>query len=512
MWWACYNSDMSLKSKVEKLPGYNSLVKPWHYLQAVRAGAKNGWPAKKLKVIAVTGTNGKTSTCFFIWKMLNTAGYRTGVMTTIGWGVEEIEPQIEHMTTESVGILNERMRKIQEAGAEYLVLETTSHALSQSRLLGVPVEIAVFTNLTPEHLDYHKTFWNYRAAKMKLFKKAKCGVINADDENAGYFVKAVKDYAHGDIITYGIEAGDLCATEVEILPTGVKYACGDIKIETQVPGKFNVYNSLAAVAVGQRLGLTDTEIERGIHALDDVEGRMTDVKCGQDFTVIVDYAHQPDALLKVFESLGVGTTGSSSTRTCAPLELQRAEASCNSNTPKSGLNLISVLEDPVVPYSNNSKNFQSDGVRKSISTESPRVISVHGGAGRRDHGTREPRGEILGRYSDVVIITEDDSRDEDPAEIAEMFAQGAEKAGKVRGKDLIIELDREKAIRRALMMAEKGDLVLILGKGHEKTILRNDGAHEFEDIKVAEKILKERLAKPTTKKGAEATDKTKGGK
>ena len=419
---------MSLKSEVEKMPGYNSLVKPWHYLQAVRAGMKNGWPAKKIKVIAVTGTNGKTSTCFFIWKMLNEAGHRTGVMTTIGWGVEEIEPQIEHMTTESVGILNERMRKIQETGAEYLVLETTSHALSQSRILGVPIEIAVFTNLTPEHLDYHKTFEKYRAAKLKLFKKARFGVINADDPSADWFSDAVRKYAHGDIKTYGIERGDLRATEVELLSTGVKYSCGDINIETQVPGRFNVYNSLAAVAVGQRVGLTDEEIERGVHALDNVEGRMTDVKCGQDFTVIVDYAHQPDALEKVFESLG---------------------------------------------------------------TVEGKVISVHGGAGRRDHGTREPRGEILGRYSDMVIITEDDSRDEDPAEIAEMFAKGAEKVGKVRGENLMIELDREKAIRKALMMARRGDLVLILGKGHEKTILRGDGPHEFEDIKVAEKILGE---------------------
>lgn len=482
---------MSLKSKVEKMPGYNSLVKPWHYLRALGAGVKNGWPAKKVKVIAVTGTNGKTSTCFFIWKMLNEAGYRTGVMTTVGWGVEKIEPQVEHMTTESVGILNARMRKIKEMGVEYLVLETTSHALSQSRLLGVPIEIAVFTNLTPEHLDYHKTFEKYRAAKLKLFRRTKFGVINADDESAEFFVETVRKYARGDIKTYGIRQGDLRAIEVELLPTGVKYACGDIKVETQVPGKFNVYNSLAAVAVGQKVGLSSEEIARGIHALDNVEGRMTDVKCGQDFTVIVDYAHQPDALEKVFESLGVGTTGSSSTRTCAPLELQQAKASCDSSTPKSGLNLISVLEDPVVPRSNNSKYLQGAELGGATITGRPRVISVHGGAGRRDHGTREPRGEILGRYSDVVIITEDDSRDEDPAEIAEMFAEGAEKAGKVRGEDLIVELDREEAIRQALMMAKKGDLVLILGKGHEKTILRGDGPHEFEDIKVAEKILRE---------------------
>ncbi len=158
-------------------------------------------------------------------------------------------------------------------------------------------------------------------------------MINADDPSADWFSDAVRKYAHGDIKTYGIERGDLRATEVELLSTGVKYSCGDIKIETQVPGRFNVYNSLAAVAVGQRVGLTDEEIERGVHALDNVEGRMTDVKCGQDFTVIVDYAHQPDALEKVFESLG---------------------------------------------------------------TVEGKVISVHGGAGRRDHGTREPRGRFWG--------------------------------------------------------------------------------------------------------------------
>ena len=155
---------------------------------------------------------------------------------------------------------------------------------------------------------------------------------------------------------------------------------------------------------------------------------MTRVQAVQDFEVIVDYAHQPDALEKVFSS-----------------------------------------------------------VKPAMKTG--KIITVHGGAGRRDHGTREPRGEILGRESDIVVITEDDSRDEDPAEIAEMFVRGAEKMGKIRDKDLFIELDRKKAIAKALAMAETGDLVLILGKGHEKTILRADGPHEFEDIKVVEESL-----------------------
>lgn len=469
---------MSLKNKVEKMPGYNSLVKPVHYLQAVRAAKKFKYPAKDLRVIAVTGTNGKTTTSWMIWKMLNESGRKCGLLTTVGWGgvglvdntsspasedvllthrsssmarsatpasldkvhseqdldARVLHQQLEHMTTERVEVLNERMAKIRDAGAEFLVLETTSHALSQSRIYGVPIEVAVFTNLTKEHLDYHRTFEGYRAAKLKLFKRVKCGVINADDENAKYFAEEVKN-SRGEIITYGIEQGDVRATEVKLETDGVEYSCGDIrdgkriKVRTRIPGRFNVYNSLAAVAVGMRIGLTDEEITRGIYALGSVEGRMTRVDAGQDFAVIVDYAHQPDALEKVFESVGHETGFSG------------------------------------------------------------RIISLHGGAGRRDHATREPRGEILGRCSDVVMITEDDSRDEDPAEIAQMFVGGAEKAGKKLGEDLFVELDRKKAIRMAINMARKGDLVLILGKGHEKTILRADGAHPFEDIKVVKEML-----------------------
>lgn len=453
---------MSLKTIVEKIPFYNDLVLPLHWGQAVAAGMKNGWPGKKMRVIAVTGTNGKTTTCFMIWKMLNEAGHRTGLLTTVAWGgvngdenditdagdkgmdAQRIHKQFEHMTTERVGVLNARMRAIAEAGAEFLVLETTSHALVQFRTLGVPIEVGVFTNITHEHLDYHKTFAKYRAAKMKLFKKAKYGVVNADDPNAEYFVGAMRgrghdsNYAAGDILTYGIEQGDLRATDVELMATGVKYACHDIngekadlEIETQIPGKFNVYNSLAAVGVGRRVGLMDSEIAQGIRSLTSVEGRMTRIREGQDFEVIVDYAHAPDALEKVFESVGHGVD------------------------------------------------------------KGRRIISVHGGAGRRDPSTRAIRGEILGRESDVVIITEDDSRDEDPKEIAAMFVEGAEKAGKKLGEDLFVELDREKAIAKAIEMAAAGDLVLILGKGHEKTILRADGPHEFEDIKVAQKILRE---------------------
>lgn len=461
-----------MKSLVEQVPFYNQVVKPWHLAQAVVASAKYDFPAKKLRVIGVTGTNGKTTTCFMIWKMLNEAGRKAGLLTTVAWGgvggdetdvVDEGEDarhlhrQFEHMTTERVEVLNQRMRAVADAKAEFLVLEVTSHALSQFRTWGVPVEIAVFTNLTHEHLDYHKTMERYRAAKLKLFKQAEYGVVNADDENVGYFETALGPRHYS---SYGIKNGQIRATGVKLAENGISYSCGDIsgsgdyssgdikelKIRTQIPGIFNVYNSLAAVAVGLKVGLTGKQIEQGIAALTVVEGRMTRIREGQDFEVIVDYAHAPDALEKVFRSVK---------------PVQRAEAARG---------------------------------RKASRQLGPgrRIIAVHGGAGRRDSSTRALRGEILGRESDVVIITEDDSRDEDPRKIAAQFVEGAEKAGKRMGEDLFVELDRRKAIEKAIKMARKGDLVLILGKGHEKTILRKEGAVAFEDIKVAREVLKKR--------------------
>lgn len=436
---------MSVKTfLMDRVPNYNNLVIPYHKLKAMAMAYKYKFPGKRMKVIGVTGTNGKTSTCFLIWKMLNIAGYKTGLMTTVAWGVDKLEEQVEHMTTVDTETLNQRMQKIAESGAEFLVLEITSHALAQNRIFGVPIEIAVMTNVTHEHLDYHKTFENYRDAKRKLFKMAKYGVINEDDKSWSYFADDVKEY-----ITYGINGGILRAEKVELLAEGVKYQVeipnvnfgnnkkktkNEIaKIRTHIPGKFTVYNSLAAMAVGLRLGLSVPEIETGILTLESVEGRMNRVNEGQDFEVIVDYAHTPDAFLKVFES--------------------------------------------VVP-----------GKKK-------RIISLFGGAGRRDESTRAERGEIGAKNSDIVIVTEDDSRDEDRKMIAEEFAKGAEKEGKILGKDLFVILDREEAIQKAIDLAKKDDIVLVLGKGHEKTILRAEGAVPFEDLKVTRKILKKKMQK-----------------
>lgn len=412
----------------EKIPFYDSLVVPYHIGKAAIFGAAKGFPGKRMTVIGVTGTNGKTTTSFMIWKMLNKSGRKAGVMTTVGWGVDEIHEQMEHMTTVDVKLLNERIKKIADAGAEYLVLEITSHALSQHRDLGIPIDVAVMTNVTHEHLDYHKTFERYRDAKRKLFKKAKFGIVNADDPSAGFFVSDVEKH-----MTYGIKYGDLRAEKIKLRPDGVEYVTSDgLKIKTQIAGQFNVSNSLACVAVGRRLGLKDKEIADGIYALTEVEGRMVKIDEGQSFTAIMDYAHTPDAFEKLLPDMKKATEG--------------------------------------------------------------RLIVMFGSAGgRRDPSKRKPMGVIAGKYADIVILTEEDDRDTPGEEILEMIAEGARESGKKDGKDLIKILDRPTAIYEACKMAKKGDTVMFLGKGNEKTIERAHGAdayYELDEIKKALAKLK----------------------
>ena len=415
----------------EKIPFYDSLVIPYHVGKAAFWGARYGFPAKKLTVIGVTGTNGKTTTSFMIWKMLNNAGHKTGVMTTVGWGVNEIHEQMEHMTTVDSKLLNERIKTIAESGAEYLVLELTSHALAQHRDLGVPIDIAVMTNVTHEHLDYHRTFERYRDAKRKLFKQARYGVINADDPSAKFFETDIKEYT-----TYGIKGGKLKADKVKLKPDGVEYVIPseNLKIKTRIAGQFNVSNSLACVAVGKRLGLTDDEIADGIYALTEVEGRMVKIDEGQSFTAIMDYAHTPDAFEKLLPDMKKATTG--------------------------------------------------------------RLIVMFGSAGgRRDPSKRKPMGEIAGKYADIVVLTEEDDRDTPSMEILNMIAEGALEQGKKIDRDLFLIVDRPTAILECCRMAKRGDTVLFLGKGNEKTIERAGGPepyYELDEIKKALKAIKKK--------------------
>lgn len=430
-----------IKRLLEKIPGYDKLVLPLHRVRAFRAANKYDYPAASMKVIGITGTNGKTTTAFMVHKMFTEAGFKTGLLTTVAYGVgKELKPQISHMTTVSAGLLNKRIADMRDAGVEYLVLEVTSHALSQHRTFGIPIDVAVLTNMTHEHLDYHKTFANYVNAKRRLFKIAnkthggqKIGIINADDPIAKVFMGDIQNPT-----TYGINGGDLQARQVKLSSSGIDYyvkANGErLHIRSNIPGEFNVYNSLAAVGVGLSYGLKTEQIEKGIAALQSVEGRMNRLVEGQAFQVVVDYAHTPDSFEKLLSDFRVTTKG--------------------------------------------------------------RLIVMFGSAGRRDEAKRAKQGEIAGKYADIVVLTEEDDREIDGEEILNQIASGAKKAGKELKKDLFKVHDRTKAIEFALKQAKSSsDVVMLLGKGHEKTIERADGAHAWNEIATARKILKKKIAR-----------------
>ena len=402
-----------------------------HLLEAMMWQVRFGFPARKLKVIGVTGTNGKTTTSFMIYTMLRQAGYKVGLMSTVAYGAgDHLHEQMTHMTTSGTKVLLERISQMRrESGIEWLVLETTSHALAQNRVWGIPYSVAVMTNLTHEHLEYHRTFERYRDAKVKLFRLAaanrrglRTGVVNADDPSAPYFAAAVPK-----VVQYSVrqDQADLVATNVQSTPRGndydVRYGERTLHISTPLPGSFNIENSLAAAGAGLVVGLTDEQVEKGIAALRSVEGRMTRIDEGQDFTAIVDYAHSPDSFEKLFKDIKPAVHG--------------------------------------------------------------RLIVVFGSQGRTGDVAKRPlQGKLAGEYADLVVVTEEDDRGEDGQHIMEQIAEGAERAGKVRDKDLWLVHDRTEAMKFGVNLAQAGDVVLFLGKGHEKTIERHaDGEEPWDE-------------------------------
>ena len=415
-----------------------------HLAEAVLWQVVEGFPAKDMKVIGVTGTDGKTTTSTMIYSMLNDAGIKTGLMTTIGYGVPgHWRDNHVHMTTMPTRPMLKRIKELKADGVEWLVLETTSHALAQHRVWGIPYSLAVMTNITHEHLDYHGTFERYRAAKRKLFELAARneksatavrGVVNADDPSADVFAAATG----AATLRYSLSAGDIVATNIAPAGTGSKFtvtAKGREAFTAQVnlPGTFNVSNALAAVGVGIALGLDNEKIAHGLDSLKTVEGRMNAIDEGQDFSVIVDFAHTPDSFEKILSSMKQSAKG--------------------------------------------------------------RLIVMFGSAGRRDESKRAKQGTSAGKWGDLVVVTEEDDRDIDGVGIMNQIAGGAEAAGKVRDKDLFLVHDRTEAIEFAINQAQAGDTVVLLGKGHEKTIERADGEHPWDEPGTARSALRKRLGK-----------------
>lgn len=412
-------------------------IEPYgHLAETVLANIRYGFPARGLKVIGVTGTDGKTTTTTLIWTMLKAAGYNVGYMSTIGYGTPKWQRANHvHMTSMQAFPLMRRIQELRKEGIEWLVLETTSHALAQNRVWGVPFGVAVMTNVNHEHLDYHGSFENYRAAKQRLFQMAgrnkrglQVGIVNAEDPSGALYSGEVPHPYR-----YGVEHGDIRATKVKTTSKGstydVDYDDRKLHITINIPGGFNVYNSLAAVCVGLALELPDAQIEQGIASLTSVEGRMNTIDEGQDFTVIVDFAHTPDS----FEFL---------------------------------------LSD----------------MRKQVKAPH-RLIVMFGTPGRRDATKGELQGESAGKYGDLVVVTEEDDRDADGQKLMEQCAAGAERSGKVKQKDLFLVHNRTEAIQYAISQAKPGDTVMLLGKGHEKTIERADGEVPWDEAGEARAAL-----------------------
>ncbi len=391
-------------------------------------------PAQKLAIPGVTGTNGKTPTTFLLESILLAAGRQSALVGTIEYHVAGEVIPAPHTTPESLE-LNQLFRQALAAGAQETVMEVSSHALAQERVFGIPFDVAAFTNLTRDHLDFHHQMDDYFAAKRVLFEG--CGtdpprisVLNLDDD----YGRRLAQSAHSsETLTYGLEQGDFRAENIQIGSGGTRFdiVAGSRRIAVFSPmiGRVNVYNILAAAAAATARGCASDEIARGVAALRRVPGRFERVQGGQPFSVVVDYAHTDDALR----------------------------------------NLTSL-----------AREFVSRGNGRG------RVITVFGCGGDRDRAKRPLMGEAAGKGSDFVIVTSDNPRSEDPLTIIQDAVVGLQRTA----TRYAVEVDRRKAIALAVAEARPGDIVLLAGKGHEKVQVTRAGSAPFDDVQVALEALR----------------------
>jgi UDP-N-acetylmuramoyl-L-alanyl-D-glutamate--2,6-diaminopimelate ligase len=398
---------------------------------AITAANFFGHPADALQLVAVTGTNGKTTTTSVIDAIVKASGAKTGLFGTIAYHTPLGDYPAPNTTPESVD-LQGFFAEICDAGGRFAVLEASSHSLAMDRLWGCHFQAAVFTNLTREHMDYHKTFEDYFAAKKKLFEGTGAGapevaVVNTDDE----FGKKLAGLAK-KTVTYGLEShAEITTKKFQLTFDGLTFTAhtpnGKVEVVSPLVGRINVCNLLAAIGAAQALGLSNEVIETGIRNLESVSGRFERIDLGQPFLVIVDYAHTDDALENLIRT---------------------------------------------------ARELNSKG----------RIITLFGCGGGKDRTKRPVMGEVTGRLSDLTILSSDNPRDEDPLKIISDIIVGLQKtAGKY-----LIEPDREKAIGVAMDEAHAGDIVLLAGKGHENYQILADRTLEFDDREVARQALRDR--------------------
>ena len=394
-------------------------------------------PAERLAITGITGTNGKSTTAFLIESILGGTGRKSALVGTIEYHVAGKILAAPHTTPEALE-LNRILNQALGQGATEVVMEVSSHALEQQRVYGIPFDVAVFTNLTRDHLDYHRTMEEYFASKQILFEgcgteRPRAAVLNTDDECGQKLVK-ISQKRGSEVLTYGLSKGDFCAERVEITLRGTRFDLitpkETIPLFSPLIGKVNVYNILAAGGAAYARNCSSEVIAKGVAALPRVPGRFERVDCGQPFTVVVDYAHTDDALR----------------------------------------NLTAL-----------AREFVHQAGQKG------RVITVFGCGGDRDRTKRPLMGEAAGRGSDFVILTSDNPRSEDPLAIINDAMVGLQRTG----AKYKTEPDRKAAITLAVREASPRDIVLIAGKGHEKVQITRDGTIPFDDVAVAQKVLRQ---------------------
>lgn len=385
-----------------------------------------GFPAKKLRLIGVTGTNGKTTVTFMIKSILTAAGKKTGVIGTNKCfiGDKELEYESTMPTTPNGLELAEIFDIMQREGVEYVVMEVSSHALSLNRVYGLEFEVGVFTNLTRDHLDFHKTMSNYLKAKEKLFTVSKTAVINVDFPSGREVLKNCRIPA----ITVGVHNADITASQITLCEDYSEFTAeennGKHKLHVPLPGSFSVYNALCAAGAARALGIRYEYICEGLSHMGKVRGRMEQIPLNTDYKVFIDYAHSPDSLLNVLKTAKEFTNG--------------------------------------------------------------RVIVLFGCGGDRDKSKREIMGKIAGDTADFSVITSDNPRTENPVAIAEDIKRGMDRSG----GEYIIVINRREAIEYALGIAQKGDVVLLCGKGQETYQIIGKEKIPFDERKIVKEILK----------------------
>ncbi|HEY4739808.1 MAG TPA: UDP-N-acetylmuramoyl-L-alanyl-D-glutamate--2,6-diaminopimelate ligase [Candidatus Acidoferrales bacterium] len=390
-------------------------------------------PASKLKLVGITGTNGKTTTAFLVDSILRAAGQTTGLIGTTGYRMPDGERAARNTTPESLD-LQEMFAAVRDAGGTSVVLEASSHALAMDRLWGCHFAAAVFTNLTHDHMNFHHTFEAYFAAKRRLFENTGAGpadvsIVNMDDRWGAQLHKLLAESGRRTL-TFGLNPGaEITAPKFTLEFSGLNFIAetpaGDIEVHSPLVGRVNVYNILAAIGAAIGLRIPIAAIEKGIRQLENVPGRFELIDEGQPFHVAVDYAHADDALRNLLRT---------------------------------------------------ARELKPNG----------RVMLLFGAGGERDRTTRPLMGEAAGKDSDFVVLTSDNPRTEDPSQIISDVVSGLQKVN----ASYWIEPDREKALMLILREAKPGDLVLLAGKGHENTQILRDRTFEFDDRKMARRTLR----------------------